>query len=212
MRASCICVLVSALLRAQSAPPSTNPKFDVVSIKRCQDSSSPSADSSPGRLSTGCARLSDTDNIGMIQRAYVRYAGGVLNSTRILPIEGVPDWAYSERFEINARSEGHPTTLMMEGPMMQAVLEDRFKLRIHRETRQAPVYELVLGKGSPKLKPFHGANCIPVLAGRPLPTLQAGERYCRRMVSPRGTLEMEAGTLREAADLLSMVVDCPVID
>ena len=33
----------------------------------------------------------------------------------------------------------------MEGPMMQTILEDGFKLKIHRETRQGPVYELALG-------------------------------------------------------------------
>ena len=35
----------------------------------------------------------------------------------------------------------------MLGPMLQDVLEDRFKLKVHRETRQVPVYELVVAKG-----------------------------------------------------------------
>jgi len=36
--------------------------------------------------------------------------------------------------------------------MLQALLEDRFQLRIHREPREEPVYALVIGKGGPKLE------------------------------------------------------------
>ena len=79
----------------------------------------------------------------------------------MIPIEGGPDWIHSETFEIDAKSDGHPSIQMMLGPMMQAILQDRFKLRIHRETRQGPVYELALGKGSPKLKPLQDGSCIP---------------------------------------------------
>jgi uncharacterized protein (TIGR03435 family) len=70
-------------------------------------------------------------------------------------------------FEIDAKSDSHPSILMMKGPMMQAVLEDRFRLKIHRETRQGSVYELALGKGSPKWKPFQEGKRAPVVAGRP---------------------------------------------
>lgn len=211
MKATCLAVVFSALLQAQSVPSSATPKFDVVSIKPCQPSAPRGGDSSPGRLRIGCALLADTDNTGMIQRAYVRYAGGTLNPTRVLHIEGGPNWIHSEMFQIDAKSDGHPSVTMMEGPMMQAVLEDRFKLRVHRETRQGSVYELTLGKGSLKLKPFHNGSCTPVLVGRPSPTLADGQRYCRRMVSPR-SLDMEAGTLGEAAGLLSLILDRPVID
>ena len=100
---------------------------------------------------------------------------------------------------------------MMLGPMMQAILEDRFKLRIHRETRQGPVYELALGKGSPKLKPFRDGSCTPVLVGRPLPPLDSGQHYCRNVVGPRA-VDFEGGTLSMLAGLLGLIVDRPVID
>ena len=101
---------------------------------------------------------------------------------------------------------------MMQGPMMQTILEDRFKLKIHRETRQGPVYELALGKGSPKLKPLQDGSCTPVVLGRPLPLLPDGQHRCRRMVSPRGKVDIEGGTLSMFAGLLGMVLDRPVID
>ena len=95
---------------------------------------------------------------------------------------------------------------------MQTVLEDRFKLKIHRETRQGPVYELALGKGSAKLKPLPDGVCVPPVIGGPLPVLADGQRRCRNMVSPRGAVNMEGGTLTMLADLLGMVLDHPVID
>ena len=35
---------------------------------------------------------------------------------------------------------------MMRGPMMQALLEDRFKLKLHRESKEIPVYELTVAE------------------------------------------------------------------
>lgn len=209
MKSGCLIGAVfGTLLYAQSA---AAPKFDVVSIKPCKPGVTKSDDSSPGRLSSGCRILAGTDNTGLIQLAYNRYAGGYLTSVQIIPIEGVPDWVHSEMFEIDARSEGQPSIQMMEGPMMQTVLEDRFKLRIHRDTRQGPVYELALGKGSPKLKPFQARNCVLVQTGRPMPPLPPGQRPCKRMVSPR-SLDIEGGTLEGAAGLLALILDRPVID
>lgn len=216
-------IMSTAAIRAQSPSPQSAlgpfPKFEVVSIKPCKPGATkglgadgpPEAGSSPGRLRIGCGILADTDNTGMIQVAYNRYAGGYLSSFRVIPIEGVPDWIHSERFEIDAESDGRPSILMMEGPMMQAVLEDRFHLKIHRETRQGPVYELALGKGSPKLKSLQEGSCTPPAIGRPLPQLGPDQRLCRNMANPRG-VNFEGGTLTMFAGLLGMILDRPVID
>lgn len=210
----------SVLLQAQSVPPAATPKFDVVSIKPCKpgvtknERGGPTlvgGDSSPGRLSIGFALLAGIDNTGLIQQAYNRYADGHLTSAEIIPIEGGPDWIHSETFEIDAKSDGHPSIQMMLGPMMQAILADRFKLRIHRQTRQGPVYELALGKGSPKLKPLQDGSCTPVLVGHPLPPLASGQHYCRNLVSP-SSVNFEGGTLSMFAGLLGLILDRPVID
>jgi bla regulator protein blaR1 len=204
---------LAALTFTQAAPvqPQPRPRFDVVSIKPCKPGVTNGGDSSPGRLSIGCGILADTDNVGLIQVAYNRYASGQLTSTKMIPIEGGPDWIHSERFDINAKSEGQPSILMMQGPMMQTILEDRFKLKIHRETRQGPVYELTLGKGAPKLKPLREGSCTPAVMGGPLPLLSDGQHRCRNMAYLQG-IDVEGGTLSMFADLLGMVLDRPVID
>ena len=50
----------------------------------------------------------------------------------------------------------------MLGPMLQALLEYRFQLRIHRENKEMPAYALVVAKGGPKLKPTEPGSCTPV--------------------------------------------------
>ncbi len=201
-----------------TARPAERPRFEVVSIKPCKPgvTNAPGTpmygdQSSPGRLRIGCGILAETDNIGMIQVAYNRYASGQLTSTKVLPIEGGPAWIHSERFEIDAASNGHQSIVMMQGPMMQTILEDRFKLKIHRETRQGPVYELTLNKGTHKLKPLQEGSCVPSLIGHPLAQLAPDQRRCRNMAA-RGGVEMEGGTVTGLADLLGMVLDRPVID
>ena len=196
-------------LQAQSAD---SPKFDVVSVKPCKPGDSHGGDSSPGRLYIGCGVLAGADNTGLIQVAYNRYAGGVMNSFRLIPIEGAPGWVYSEAFEIDAKSDSHPNIPMMQGPMMQALLEDRFKLKIHREIRQGPVYELTPGKGALKLKPWQQGSCVPPAVGRPLSPLADGQRRCRNMANARGGVDMEGGNLTNFIGLLGMVVDRPLID
>ena len=59
-----------------------------------------------------------------------------------------PDWLTSERFDIVAKTEsGKP-----KPEMLAAVLADRFKLAVHRETKELTVYALVVAKNGPKLK------------------------------------------------------------
>lgn len=200
------------ILRAQSAANATTPRFEVASIKPCQRGVTREGDSSPGSLRSGCAFLADDDSTGHIQRAYVRFAGGHSNPVRVLQIEGGPKWIHSEEFEIDAKAEGHPSLEMMEGPMMQALLEDRFKLKIHRETRQGPVYELTLAKGASKLKPFQEGSCVLLPSGPPFTPLQPGQAYCQVVVSPGGSIDVEGSGLMDLSGLLSLILDRPVID
>src|SRR5665213_2144801 len=54
-------------------------------------------------------------------------------------ISGDPPRASSDHYDIQARAEGKPTVQQMEGQMLQVLLEDRFRLKVHREIRQLPV-------------------------------------------------------------------------
>ena len=66
-------------------------------------------------------------------------------------------------FEIEARAEGNPTKDQMR-LMMQSLLADRFKLRVHFETREGPVFALMLvspGHAGPRLRPHADGPACP---------------------------------------------------
>ena len=66
-------------------------------------------------------------------------------------IVGGPEWQNADKFDINAKSaEASPTTDQLFG-MMQTLLADRFKLKLHTETREIPIYALLLARGDRKL-------------------------------------------------------------
>jgi bla regulator protein blaR1 len=69
-------------------------------------------------------------------------------------ITGGPDWMNTDRYDVNAKAEGLPerVTPEMLRPMLQSLLADRFQLKLHKETKEMPVYALVNGKGPHKLK------------------------------------------------------------
>jgi len=103
-------------------------------------------------------------------RIAIRMApGGVFTATGITPklligqafnvrdhqILNAPGWISSERFDVNAKGpEGMPDRVPPEvlRPMLKALLEDRFELKYHTETRELPVYHLTIGKGGSKMK------------------------------------------------------------
>jgi len=66
-------------------------------------------------------------------------------------IEGGPKWLDSARFTIDAKlPKGVSSRLLPKA--LQSLLEDRFQLQIHRETRVRPVFALVQAKGGSKLQ------------------------------------------------------------
>ena len=71
-------------------------------------------------------------------------------------ISGVPGWAESVGFDINAKVvvTGNSPRLSRKQIrlMTQSLLSDRFKLVVHPETKEVPIYELTIAKGGPKLK------------------------------------------------------------
>lgn len=68
-------------------------------------------------------------------------------------ISGAPGWASADHFDLDARTEGEDArTLDQIRPMLQALLADRFHLVVHRETKEIPIYALVVSKSGPKLQ------------------------------------------------------------
>jgi uncharacterized protein (TIGR03435 family) len=73
---------------------------------------------------------------------------------------GAPDWVDSRCYSIEAHAEGNPPQEQMT-LMMRSLLADRFKLAVHWETRQLPIYALVEakhGKTGPQLVPHAADN------------------------------------------------------
>jgi uncharacterized protein (TIGR03435 family) len=164
--------------RAQTS----TPRFEVASIKLCENNDPATepggskggrggaAHVSPESFYFGCRTLET-----LIQFAYLGFPSGQawvpdptgfpsppISMRQLLePLKGVPAWVSSAKYTIVAKSSTPQTEAMMRGPMMQALLEDRFHLRVHRETRQAPVYLLTVAKSGAKLKPAAPGSCIP---------------------------------------------------
>src|SRR5262249_4322574 len=119
------------------------PKFEVASVKPATDQGFQRVRPLPGRLSAiASVRL-------LMQNAYTLQPFQIVNA---------PEWAGSERYEIEAKAAGDPgrTQLFL---MLQSLLEDRFQLKTHHETRDLPVYRLVATKGGPKLPAPKEGGC-----------------------------------------------------
>lgn len=106
-------------------------------------------------------------------------------------VVGAPGWATSERFDVDAkidrpvadamwRLKFEPRTLQSQ-QMLQALLADRFKLTVHRDSKELPVYALSVAKNGPK---FREAN--------PADTYSKGVKLPTGMPSGSGTAGREA--------------------
>lgn len=174
------------------------PKWEAVSVKPCavRGPRGGGARLSPGRMALNCQPVS-----AFIAWAYVQYAGGRTRPIYSIgnggtTVEGGPSWIYSDRYTIEATVNGVPSNAMMQGPMLQAILEDRFKVKVHTETREVPVYHVTVAPGGLKLRPFKPGTCVPINVHReePVPPpLPQGQRYCDSFVTPKGsTLSIHA--------------------
>src|SRR5580658_5865941 len=169
-------VLNAPAIRAQNAPSAT-PKWEVISIKPCELKRQPgpyppAGNSSPGNLRTNCFPLLDSMGIGLIRQAY--------SEEDFTPINGAPSWVQDAFYQIDAKAEGSPSIATMRGPMMRALLEDRFHLKIHHQTVEGQVYFLTVARGGSKLKPFKEGDCV--IRSSTSQTLQPGERYCNNLI------------------------------
>ncbi len=145
-------------LLAQDAPP--RPAFEVASVKECRNvNPPPPSTSSPGRVGLSCWNLRR-----LITDAYDLFATGKvdpLNSLVSIALEGAPAWLNSAQFTIDARAGTPQTQVMMGGPMMQVLLEERFHLKLHRQTREVPAYIMTVAKSGLKMPLTAQGACTP---------------------------------------------------
>jgi len=187
-------------LQLQAQVP-TKPGFEVASIKLnpgCDRRPRSNQPMSPGRLTMECTTLNFA-----IQTAYGIWANGVNPDPVLVEVSGGPNWINSDYYSILATAGGAMPVAQVQGPMLQALLEERFKLKLHRETKQAPIYTLTLAKGGHKLRPTPEGSCDPNSCGRPLPGANGGNV----------TLEGRGVNIREFAEgFLSRILDRKTVD
>jgi len=133
-----LAVLASVAAFGQTSP--ARPEFEVASIR-------PSAPPAVRQISAGvhidgarvsCTYLAFKDYISMAYRVKIYQVSG-------------PDWLASERFDIAATLPAGAARQQVPD-MVQALLTDRFRMKMHRDTKDFPVYGLMLGKGGLKMK------------------------------------------------------------
>ncbi len=124
-------------LRAQSpAVDAEHPAFDVASVK-------PGNPGNPGmamQIQGGRYTATNFPLRSLIMNAYRVSHAQLLSG---------PSWL-TDRFDIVAKAEGNPPPAQMQ-LMMRRLLADRFKLIVHTDTRELPIYALVVGRSDGKL-------------------------------------------------------------
>jgi len=125
-------------------------------------------------------------------------------------VSGGPDWLNTEHYDILAKAaEGVNPTQEQMGPMLQALLADRFRLKVHRETKDLPVFALVVNKGGPKLKPA-ATNPVAGVASDEHPFADKGSGP---MISlGHGVLMGQQMDMKSLADALGMQSDRAVVE
>jgi uncharacterized protein (TIGR03435 family) len=125
----------------------------------------------------------------LITDAYIRFADGQNRSPMLsilTKVEGGPAWLNSDEYTIEAEAEGPAEISMMAGPMTQTLLEDRFQLKVHREVREGPIYELTLAKGGSKTLAAKGTPCVAAdFADLPIPFRPGDDRPCNMIFNAR---------------------------
>ena len=188
-------ILTAALLTATAIEAqSVRPEFDVSSVKPNKTNCCFS-----GGANNGQAGAKDSTLKALISLAY---------KVQEFQIVGGPGWISSDRFDVEGTTEdksADPDRLRL---MLRSLLEDRFKLKLHMEARQAPIYALVVAKGGPKIK-LSADQTSPDVNGPSKPG--AGPNHGAIKFGP-GSMMGNAANFSLLVRFLSQRLDRPVVD
>jgi uncharacterized protein (TIGR03435 family) len=197
-----------AVMAAASQTATQKPAFEVASVK----------EEPPGpNIGTGIVRPLSGGRLSA-EKAFLRVLIWSAYRVRDYQVVGGPDWMNSTRYNIEAKAadNANPSELML---MLQSLLEDRFDLKVHRTTRQLPIYELHVNGIITKLQRRSPEDCRagnqPGVPQPPVPNQSAATRSCG------GTAFISATTARidggampvsELAFVLGNIVGRPMVD
>jgi len=139
LRAALIALSAILFLSAQQPPAPLG--FEVASIKPVEAPPGPHAVAL--RIEHGTARLEAASLRQIIVQAYLVQRVNVL---------GGPAWVNSDLYDVIAKAASPDATPQQVRQMLQNLLADRFRLAVHRETRDLTRFALVAGKNGPKLQ------------------------------------------------------------
>jgi uncharacterized protein (TIGR03435 family) len=220
---ACVIFFMAPLVFGQVAPPLS---FEVASIKASQAIT-------PAMITSGKLHVGMSVDAARVDLGYMSLAELIPIAFKVKPYQvSGPEWMKAQRFDILAKMpEGATREQVPE--MLQALLNERFQLKIHRENREYAVYGLMVAKGGSKLKESTDSDPPSVDAATPGISIGTGGDEFRInagrgggavIYSQRGTtkvspgpdgqmrLEMSKVTMAAFAEMLTRLVDRPVID
>jgi uncharacterized protein (TIGR03435 family) len=195
------------------------PKFDVASIRPCDPNYVPAGGrggAPKDRFRRNCVTVAS-----LISDAYIRFADGQDRSpmmTTLTQIDGGPGWLSSDLYTIEAETDRPVGFSAMAGPMMQTLLENRFQLRLHREMREGPVYELILAKsGASRTLAAKGTPCVAAdFVNAPVPFRPGDDTPCKMSwilgKGPNVALTSRGADMEEVTQHLAWATGRMVID
>ena len=141
-----ISLMLSAISNGQAGQPRERLAFDVASVRENKSGSE------QGMLLPQGSQL-NAQNYRL--RQLIEFAYRVQS----FELVGGPDWIDSARFDISAKASFEPNPAPVGAPpgdmeqMVQTLLAERFKLQVHRERREMPIYALVLARRDGQMGP-----------------------------------------------------------
>jgi len=172
---------------ARRAPDNAPAKpFEVASIKVNKSGTLNGVTGRGGQIRPGKSQIA-LENVTLWKALGFAYGIGEDKDYAIIG----PDWLKTERYDIAGKIPPNTTFEQMRR-MLQATLTERFKLALHRDTKDLPVYALVVARDGLKIKeaePGHSGFSVG-----------------------RGHIEARGGALAAFADRLSQMLDRPVVD
>jgi uncharacterized protein (TIGR03435 family) len=193
------------LIAQTMAPSEPKPKFEVASVR---ENTSGSNQVSIGLQPGGRFGASNLPLVILIRSAYR------LQDSQLV---GAPDWIETTRYDIAAKAEGDLPPSSPIGPpslgmvMLQSLLEERFKLRVHREVRELPIYALVAAQSSAKFGPQFARSNVDCQVKAAGPEKPSEWPRCGTSMG-FGEMKGRARPMTLLASMLSQVVQRPVVD
>jgi len=152
-------------------------RYDAATVRRCNQPAGPGKlrkiDTSAGHVYLECGALATFVSI-----AYAPAGAYTLNGADIdRNVRGGENWTRDDLYTIEAKVAGVDDQRTLLGPMLRALLEDRFHVRTHLATEDVPMYALTVAKGGLKITPIGAGDCLDEDAPSPAPSA-AGKMPC----------------------------------